>query len=269
MRPAGGDADEHVADADVGTGEQLVALGDADERSGDVEGTRRVHARHLGGLATEQGAAGHSARFGHPADHLGHEIGIEHAGGDVVEEEQRPRRLDEHVVDAVVDDVHPDAAHHAETRREFDLRADAVGRRDEHGVAQRRDGRGAEHATEAADATQHAVVVGGLDRGLHLGDRPRALVDVDARFGVRSERGAERPPSDVAADLHAVETDGHQPVVRVSSGRGEVVAQPGHGEHAAAGDGSRRRRRPHRSGSPSAESVPLSVIPAPLVGASG
>ena len=94
-----------------------------------------------------------------------------------------------------------------------------------------------EHAAEAADAAQHAVVVGGLDRGLHLGDRPRALVDVDAGFGVGAERGAERPPPDVAADLHAVEPDCDQPVVGVSSGRREVVAQPGHGEHTAAGDG--------------------------------
>ena len=63
VRPAGGDADQHVADADVGAGEQLVALDDADERAGDVERARRVHARHLGGLATEQGAAG---RLGRP-----------------------------------------------------------------------------------------------------------------------------------------------------------------------------------------------------------
>ena len=204
----------------VGTGEQLVAFGDADERSGDVEGARRVHARHLGGLATEQGAAGDSARLGHPADHLGDEIGVEHAGGDVVEEEQRPGRLHEHVVDAVVDDVHPDAAHHAEPGGEFDLGADAVGRGDEHGVAQRRDRRGGEHAAEAADAAQHAVVVGGLDRRLHLGRRRGVPSSMSTPASAYDRNDApERPPPDVAADLHAVEADGREPVVGVPIGR--------------------------------------------------
>ena len=100
-------------------------------------------------------------------------------------------------------------------------------------------------------------------------DRPRALVDVDARFGVGPERGAERPPPDVAADLHAVETDRHQPVVGVPAGRGEVVAEPGHGEHTAAGDGSCRVDARIEADRRLGESVPLSVIPAPLVGASG
>ena len=75
--------------------------------------------------------------------------------GDVVEEEQRPGRLHEHVVDAVVDDVGADAAVAAEPRGQLDLGADAVGRGDQHRLVHRRDRLAAERAAEAADAAQH------------------------------------------------------------------------------------------------------------------
>ena len=90
VRAARRHADQHVAGGDVGAGEQRGPLGDADERAGDVERARRVDAGHLGRLAAEQRAAGGLARLGHAGDDLGDEVGVEHAGGDVVEEEQRP-----------------------------------------------------------------------------------------------------------------------------------------------------------------------------------
>ena len=108
----------------------------------------------------------------------------------------------------------PDAADRAEPGGELDLGADAVGRGDQHRVVHRRDrlarrtrrrscrrpaarrGRGC--ASTAAFICRHGAV---------------ALVDVDAGRGVRRERGAERPPADVAADLHAVER-GSSPCAR-------------------------------------------------------
>ena len=50
------DADEHVARGHVGAGEQGRSLGNTDHRAGDVEGARRIDARHLGRLPAEQGA---------------------------------------------------------------------------------------------------------------------------------------------------------------------------------------------------------------------
>ena len=76
-----------------------------------------VDAGHLGGLAAEQRAPGGGAGLGHPADDLGDDLGVELAGGDVVEEEQRAGRLHEHVADAVVDDVVAEPADAAERRR--------------------------------------------------------------------------------------------------------------------------------------------------------
>ena len=127
VRTARCDADQHVAVGDVGAREEFGTLGDADQRAGDVERARLVNPWHLSRFATEQRAAGGLARIGHTADDLSDEVGIENAGRDVIEKEQRPSRLDQHIVDAVVDDVHADTAHHAESGSQFDLRTDTVG----------------------------------------------------------------------------------------------------------------------------------------------
>ena len=184
------------------------------------------------------------AGLGHAGDDVGHEVGVEHAGGDVVEEEQRRGRLHEHVVDAVVDDVGADAADRAEPGGQLDLGADAVGRGDEHGVVHRRQRLGRERAAEAADAAHDLGAVRALDGGPHLGDGAVALVDVDAGGGVRRERGAGRPPADVAADLHPLEVDAAHRLVGGGAGGGQVGAEPGDGEHPPAGRAARRRARP-------------------------
>ena len=53
---------------------------------------------------------------------------------------------------------------------------------------------------------------------------------------VRRERRARRSPPDVAAHLHAVEADRCHPLVRRGTRRGEIVAQPGDGQHPPARD---------------------------------
>ncbi len=73
-----------------------------------------------------------------------------------------------------------------------------------------------------------------FDGAGHPLDRARALVDVDARVGVRREHGARRPPPDVAAHVHVRERHAVHAAVRSGAGGGEVVAQPGDGEHSTA-----------------------------------
>ena len=113
-------------------------------------------------------------------------VGVELAAGDVVEEEQRPGALHQHVVDAVVDDVGADAVVLAEASGQLDLGADAVGAGDEQRLVHVLQGGSAEHAAEAADALEHGGAVGALDGGLHLVDGAGAFVDVDAGRGVRA-----------------------------------------------------------------------------------
>ena len=210
----------------------------ADERAGDVERPRAVDTGHLGGLASEQRASGRSARCRHPAHHGGDELGVEGVGGDVVEEEQRSGVLHEHVVDAVVDDVDADSFDPPESGGQLDLRADAVGRRNEHRLVQLGQRRCAEHAAEAADTLQHTSaggdVVGRLDRSAHLVDRSGALVDVDPGGGVGDESGARGAPADVPAYLHPLEADLRQPGVGRGPRRRQVVAQAGDRQHPAA-----------------------------------
>ena len=63
------------------------------------------------------------------------DVGLEPAGGQVIEEEQRRRALDEDVVDAVVDEIAPDGVVHARHERDPQLRADAVRACDQDRVA--------------------------------------------------------------------------------------------------------------------------------------
>ena len=126
----------------------------------------------------------------------------------------------------MVDDVGADAADAAEAGGELDLRADAVGRGDEHRIVHRRDRLGREHPAEAADAAHDLGAVGAFDGSLHPGDGPVALVDVDTGVGVRAQRRARRPPPDVPAHLHALELDSCHRLVGDGPRLGEVGARP-------------------------------------------
>ena len=53
-----GDGDEHVAGGDVGARQQRAALGGADRKAREIVVVAVIHARHLGGLAADQRAAG-------------------------------------------------------------------------------------------------------------------------------------------------------------------------------------------------------------------
>ena len=123
----------------------------ADDEAGDVVLAVGVEAGHLRGLAAEQRAAVLAARRRQPFDDLHGDVGIEPAGGEIVEEEQRLGALDEDVVDAVIDEIDADGVVDAGHERDAQLRADAVGARHQHRVG---DGRAAkpEQAAEGPDS---------------------------------------------------------------------------------------------------------------------
>ena len=58
MDAGGGQADEHVARRHVRAGQERAALGGADGEAREVVIALGVEARHLGGLAADQRAAG-------------------------------------------------------------------------------------------------------------------------------------------------------------------------------------------------------------------
>src|SRR5690606_24992023 len=141
----------------------------------------------------------------------------------------------EHVVDAVVDDVDAHTAHVAEAGGELDLRADAVGRGDQHRVVELEDPPGRQHPAEAPDAAQHVGGEGPFDGPAHALDGAGALVDVDAGLGVRVQQGAGGTPADVAAHLHVGEPHAVHAPVGGGSGGGEIVAEAGDRQHPATG----------------------------------
>ncbi len=142
-----------------------------------------VEARHFGGLAADQGAAGFPAALG-DAGHDGRSrFRIELAAGKIVEEEQRFRALHHEVVDRHRHQVDADAAMQAGLDRDLDLGADAVGRRHQHRVLETRRLE-VEQAAESADFGVRARPGGGADHRLDEIDQAVARIDIDARIRV-------------------------------------------------------------------------------------
>src|SRR5690606_6355651 len=132
VEPVRGEPDERIALPDAVLARALVLLDDAHDEAGQVVVARRVEVRHLRRLAAEERAPVLAA----PLRDAGHDrlrnARLETAHPDVVEEEERPRALDEDVVHAVVDQIAPDRVVLAGEDCDFQLRPDAVRARDEH-----------------------------------------------------------------------------------------------------------------------------------------
>ena len=177
-----------------------IALDDAERESREVEVVGAVHVGQLGGLAAEQRAAGLATAGGDALDDLGRPLGVEPPDGDVVEEQRGLGAARQHVVDAHADEVDARVAQTAGLALQQELRADAVGAGDEHGIAI---AAGRDEACEAAEVAEHARRarrgnrgshplddgVGGLQRdpGLRVGQRLGAAC-AHARAGSRSKR---------------------------------------------------------------------------------
>ena len=174
----GGQADEDVALPHGSRVEDPVDRDAADEEAGQVVGARGVHPRHLRRLAAEERAAVHLARVGDRADHPAEDLRLERGRREVVKEEQRIGAHREGVVHAVVDEIGSDALVPIEQPRELELRPDAVGGRDEHGVGAGQP----EQAGERADVAEH---LGSLRRADPLADaRERVLGSRDVHAGL-------------------------------------------------------------------------------------
>ena len=216
-------ADQHVALLDRRAVEDALAVDHADDEPGEVVLAVGVEARHLGGLAAEQRDAAVAAGRRHPADHRRRHSRVEPAGRQVVEEEERPRALDQDVVDAVVDQVLADRVVAAGGERDLELGADAVRRRHQHRLLEAL-GREPEHAAERALVGQHAVGVGRPHQLLDPGQRLVLGVDVHPRIAVR--RHAASCPSASASDVEhndpvtTWQASGRTIRARARSGRG-------------------------------------------------
>jgi len=100
VHATGGQAQHHVAAGHGLPSEDARFFHRPDAKTGQIVLARRVHARHFGGLAADQGAARQFAAARDAAHHRRRGIDIQLAAGKVVEEKQRLGALHQHVVDA-------------------------------------------------------------------------------------------------------------------------------------------------------------------------
>ena len=217
-------ADQHVADLDVGARQHLAALDRADGEAREIVVAAAVHARHLGGLAADQRAAGLVAALGDAGDDLARDGDVELAGRIVVEEEQRLGALHDQVVDAHRDEIDADRRVAAGLDGDLELGADAVvgGDQDRVLVAGRLE---VEEAAEAAEVGAGPRPARRLHQRLDGLDQRIAGIDVDA--GITVGDGC------------------------IGVGVGPVVANRRHGALARVGCGPERLRRFSHRGSAS------------------
>ena len=189
VRAGGVQPEQQVAGGDRPR-QQPRALDHADAEAGEVVAAGGVHARHLGGLAAEQGAAGLPAAVGDAAHHLRGLGRVEPPAGVVVQEQQRPGAVGQDVVGAHRHQVDADGVAAAAALRQQQLAADAVGAAHQHRL--REPGRQPVQAAEAAEAGQHAVVEGAPRQRADAPHQLRAGLEVDAGIAVAGGGGRIR-----------------------------------------------------------------------------
>ena len=161
-----------------------------DREAREVVFAGRVHARHLGGLAADQRAAGLLAALGDALDHVGGDVDVELAAREVVEEEQRLGARTRMSLTLIATRSMPTVSWRFERERELELGAHAVGARDQHRLAKAL--ADLDQRAEAADAAQHLGAHRALGERLDALDQRVAGVDVDAGVAVGEGCGDER-----------------------------------------------------------------------------
>ena len=136
MHARGGKPDQLIADHDVAARQDLAALDRTDGEAGEVIVARLVHARHFGGFAADQRAAGLPAAIGDAGNDRLRGLYVELSAGKIIEEEQRLGALHHEIVDAHGDEIDADGRVLAGIDGDLQLGADAVGGRYEDRIAE-------------------------------------------------------------------------------------------------------------------------------------
>ena len=160
--------------------EHAVPFNRPHRETGKVVGPARVEARQFGCFATRQRTSGLSATLNHPLQHLERVLGVEAAGREVIEKEERLRALHQEIIDGHRNEVDPDSVVPADRFREQQLGPNPVGRGHEQRVPE-------SLALEIVDRAEAAEVAGRPGPGGRAGQRrqpgqqPLSGAGVDAR----------------------------------------------------------------------------------------
>ena len=190
VHAAGPQAQHHITGLDVLPSQNFGLLDHAHRKTGQVVLAHRVHARHFGGFATNQGAARQLASTGNAAYHRGGCVNVELAAGKVIQKKQGLSPLHQNIIHAHGHQVYAHRVVHVPFKGELELGAHAIGAAHQHrlAVALGHFKQGA----KAADAGQHAFAHGLACQRFDALDQRITGVDVDTCVLVRQGRGALR-----------------------------------------------------------------------------
>ena len=183
MDAGGGEAEDDVALGNIAGWQELAAFGSTDGKAGEIVVAGGIHAGHFGRFAADQRAARLAAAGGNAADDGRTLVGVELAGREIIEEEQRLGALHDEIVDAHGDEVDADGVVIVGIDRDLQLGADAVIGGDENriGKACRLE---VEQPAEAADLAVGAGTARRAHCRLDLLDQEVSGIDVDARIAI-------------------------------------------------------------------------------------
>ena len=126
MHPVRGQPQQHVTRRNP-RGQALPALHRAHGKPGKIEIARRVHPRHLGCLAADQRASACGAALRDAFDHRCGHLGIQRAGGEIIQKEQGLCTLADQIVHAHGHKVHAHGIDDARVDGDAQLGAHAIG----------------------------------------------------------------------------------------------------------------------------------------------
>ena len=180
MDTCGGQAQDHIARANVGWIEHLWPVDHAHREASEIVIVRAHDTGVLGHLAAHERSARELAAVGHALHDLGHMLGLDVPDGDIVEEEQRLRARREDVVHAHGDEILAHRLVAVEQLREHQLGAHTIRAADEDGVLHILERRSGEQPAESTDTADDLGAVGGGDHLLDRIDGAAALGGIDA-----------------------------------------------------------------------------------------
>src|SRR5581483_934676 len=161
VQSAGTDSYERVAGAYAPRIGNSAAIDDSDRESRQVIFARMVQVAGLAGFTAHEACTGKPASIRHALDDLKDDLLLELAEADVVEKEEGTGAMADDVVDAHRDTIDPDRVVPSGGEGDLELGSDAVGPRNEDGMAHPAGGAvDGKKRTEAADSTDHARIRG-------------------------------------------------------------------------------------------------------------
>jgi len=170
--------EDDIAGGDGFSSDSLSSFDGADGEAREIVVAIGVHARHLRGLAADEGAAGLAAAGSDAGDDGCSGRDVEPAAGKVIEEEEGFGALHDEVVDAHGHEVDADGVVPAGRDGDLELGAHAIGRGDEDRIA-KAGSLGIEEGAEAAEAGGGAAARRRPRQRLDRLDQRVAGIDID------------------------------------------------------------------------------------------